>query len=367
MNHRPPPNRRPVDSPDKKNHFLLLKFRCYTIWCTKLFAHLCRSLIMSCHKFFSATFSLLFSLHLFACAGGSRIVRKEICDNGIDDNGNGLTDCADPECYYHVACIGTTPENCTNGIDDNGNGLTDCADPECFSHSACTGTTPENCTNGIDDSGNGLTDCADPECFSHAACQNTCDADRIYIGSPQSCPAGSQCGMTFANPDFVVECRPDSSFAGGSFYGSCGSGNACPFGSICDSGYGCMPFCDAVNNPPQHSCPSNGLCLFSVTTTTNRQIGLCKGIDNCDPVANNCSGKVCVLLVQGTVCLAQTQGKTIGQTCQYADDCAAGLICVGTCERACYLSSGSPCSWLEDCVQLVDGNDNPIPTYGVCY
>jgi hypothetical protein len=40
------------------------------------------------------TFVLGLGLGLFACPGPSR----EICGNGVDDDGNGLADCADPDC-----------------------------------------------------------------------------------------------------------------------------------------------------------------------------------------------------------------------------------------------------------------------------
>ncbi len=297
----------------------------------------------------------------------SCVTTTENCTNGFDDDGDGLIDCADPNCASNVACQ-TGTENCTNGVDDDGDGLIDCADPYCASHTACqTGT--ENCTNGVDDDGDGQTDCADPDCAGNAACTSsgTCTEDNIYVGSaPGNCTTGNQCGIVFQNPNYSPQCRPSSAFAGGVNYGACGTGGSCPYGSFCDASYGCMPYCDAVNTVPQYSCPGNGICLFSVTTTNNRTVGLCKGIDSCDVVSNNCSGKTCILLVDGTVCVAQTGGLSEGAACTYADDCGAGLICVGTCMRACYLSSGSPCSWDEDCYQLNDADGNPIPTYGVC-
>lgn len=51
-------------------------------------------------------------------------------------------------------------ENCTNGIDDDGDGLIDGADPD------CAPPPTENCTNGIDDDGDGLVDNLDPDCPS---------------------------------------------------------------------------------------------------------------------------------------------------------------------------------------------------------
>jgi hypothetical protein len=90
--------------------------------------------------------------------------------------------------------------NCTDGIDNDHNGLTDCADPYCAGTAACGtggaggavatggtgGTMPiggtggmtaaygipyeTNCTDGIDNDGNGLTDCADPHCRTLPDC-----------------------------------------------------------------------------------------------------------------------------------------------------------------------------------------------------
>ena len=91
--------------------------------------------------------------------------RPEICDNGIDDNGNGLIDCADPQCAGALVC---QREICNDGIDNNGNGLVDCEDPQCAGSIYCR---PEICDNGIDDNGNGLVDCDDPQCADALICQ----------------------------------------------------------------------------------------------------------------------------------------------------------------------------------------------------
>jgi hypothetical protein len=106
-------------------------------------------------------------------------VRQEICTNGIDDNCNGLIDCADPECFGDIACAKPGHEICNNGIDDNDNGLIDCADPECFGNIVCRPVMgQEICDNGIDDNGDGLVDCADPQCKTFPAClEATCKVD----------------------------------------------------------------------------------------------------------------------------------------------------------------------------------------------
>jgi hypothetical protein len=56
----------------------------------------------------------------------------EHCTNGVDDDGDGLADCADPDCEHRIACRGAGGvEVCDNGVDDDGDGLVDCADAAC--------------------------------------------------------------------------------------------------------------------------------------------------------------------------------------------------------------------------------------------
>ncbi len=60
------------------------------------------------------------------------------CTNGIDDDGDQLTDCGDPDCAQDPACVPKV-EICDNGIDDDEDGKTDCDDPDCAEHAACAG------------------------------------------------------------------------------------------------------------------------------------------------------------------------------------------------------------------------------------
>ncbi|MBA2321157.1 MAG: hypothetical protein H0V89_08375, partial [Deltaproteobacteria bacterium] len=53
----------------------------------------------------------------------------EICDDGIDNNADGLTDCDDLSCVGDPACAGI--ESCMNGVDDDLDGLDDCDDVDC--------------------------------------------------------------------------------------------------------------------------------------------------------------------------------------------------------------------------------------------
>jgi len=92
----------------------------------------------------------------------------EDCANGLDDDGDGLADCADSDCFANPVC----QENCANGADDDLDGDIDCADSDCTGHPICN--IQEDCTNGVDDNFNGLVDCDDSQCFPEAFC---CDDD----------------------------------------------------------------------------------------------------------------------------------------------------------------------------------------------
>ncbi len=87
----------------------------------------------------------------------------ELCDNGFDDDNDGLVDCDDPDCAAAPVC---QPEVCDNDLDDDGDGLADCDDPDC--QAACA--PPENCGNGLDDDLDGRVDCQDFDCAGDAAC-----------------------------------------------------------------------------------------------------------------------------------------------------------------------------------------------------
>lgn len=99
----------------------------------------------------------------------------EICGDNLDNDGNGLTDCADPACFGTTACFSAV-EICDDGVDNDGNSLIDCADPACMSSGKCQLPAVEICGDGLDNNGDGLLDCADPTCRNTAAClDEICD------------------------------------------------------------------------------------------------------------------------------------------------------------------------------------------------
>jgi len=91
-----------------------------------------------------------------------------LCVDGVDNDEDGYTDCADPDCQSLSICTETA---CDDGVDNEGDGLMDCLDPDCQSTSACTEDTSTRCQDLIDNDGDGLTDCDDDGCQDFVFCE----------------------------------------------------------------------------------------------------------------------------------------------------------------------------------------------------
>ena len=77
---------------------------------------------------------------------------------------------------YCATVLEITEEKCTDGVDNDGNGFTDCADFSCSqgeveARRACQESVPfdgktavEICQDGIDNDADGFTDCEDWDC-----------------------------------------------------------------------------------------------------------------------------------------------------------------------------------------------------------
>ncbi|MBW2463735.1 MAG: hypothetical protein JRH11_18940 [Deltaproteobacteria bacterium] len=66
----------------------------------------------------------------------ARPIRETVCDDRQDDDGDGLADCADADCFGNPICEagGNTERNndrCSDWIDNDGDGAVDCDDDEC--------------------------------------------------------------------------------------------------------------------------------------------------------------------------------------------------------------------------------------------
>ncbi|MCP4499806.1 MAG: hypothetical protein GY822_07575 [Deltaproteobacteria bacterium] len=135
--------------------------------------------------------------------------KEEICDDGIDNDGDTVMDCGDSDCAEAEACqpngaAEISDKSCSDWIDNDGNGYKDCDDHSCDNAKVCQGTwkvagdgaapnpgdddipelqagmsvedligkgsdkdgerNDQVCSDGIDNDGDGRVDCADIGC-----------------------------------------------------------------------------------------------------------------------------------------------------------------------------------------------------------
>lgn len=303
----------------------------------------------------------------------------------------GAVDCSQAACNHAVcdasgghcfngACAHET--SCSDGIDNDGDGLTDCQDPQCLhrrcqQNGVCTAEKQcvvEICTNGIDDNGDGLVDCQDalacpaPATLATPACCGTAwtDAasDVLHCGScANDCTVGHS-----------AECGSVSCVAGKCSYGSAPDRTTCSAGVCC--GGGCVPdretSCtdgidnncdgltdcqDVVSCPPPSGATAPKCCNLSWTDTDHgdpNNCGACGrkcaapggscGVAVCNPgglcgtatdcTLPGCDGVSCTTAGGGT-------GKCSGGACCAGCVTPDGVCHPGTDLHACVSASGA--------------------------
>ncbi len=102
------------------------------------------------------------AIDAFDAALGVAVVAESVCTDGLDDDGDGLTDCDDGDCGSGAGgCeVGTADDTC------NARGCRS-GEADCLR----TGDDPACCLNGADDDGDGAVDCDDDNCGVEPACQ----------------------------------------------------------------------------------------------------------------------------------------------------------------------------------------------------
>ena len=91
---------------------------------------------------------------------------------------------SEPDLSYTLGVV-QCPEDCQDGEDNNADGLVDCDDPLCSGLPECI----EDCDDGIDNNDNGLADCSDPACFDEPGCEDRCPDDPLKT-EPGLCGCG---------------------------------------------------------------------------------------------------------------------------------------------------------------------------------
>ena len=96
-------------------------------------------------------------------------VGTEVCDDGADNDADGLIDCFDPDCAGVPPC-GDEAGQCGDGVDNDADGLTDCCDDDCIGDPGCLESDPTACSDGIDNDCDGTVDCVDLDCSGIGLC-----------------------------------------------------------------------------------------------------------------------------------------------------------------------------------------------------
>lgn len=198
---------------------------------------------------------------------GATLPTERACDDGVDDDGDLLADCDDPDCigarcddmgsvcisFTCGGCVGAPSEtNCGDGADEDCDGMTDCREPDCAGmvcgrgpvvceSGACpcpSGFSELECADSVDDDCDGLTDCADPDCEGRACAPGgmvcatgvcTCGTTLEFCNDrDEDCDGTVDDGC----PSRLSLCCPSPAGS----YGSVGSGTAfadpCPSGTV---------------------------------------------------------------------------------------------------------------------------------------
>ncbi len=100
--------------------------------------------------------------------------------------------------------------DCENEVDDDGDGLVDCLDPDCSFTPNCAS---EICGDGIDNEGDGLTDCLDPDCDAELSCDTSCADDVLTDPLPITYTGSTAGGGRDTNPSCATSTAADRAFA----------------------------------------------------------------------------------------------------------------------------------------------------------
>lgn len=227
------------------------------------------------------------------CAQACAPDRKLCCGTSCVDPASDVQNCGacGHACPTGESCLGGTctrettgKGSCSNGIDDDGDGLTDCADTsDCADGTACrrgiccharcaSEATPALCSNGLDDDCDGRIDCEEDSCQGvacgasgagkvcgvNSTTQKRACLDGCFIDGAFSVPGATRS----QGPCFV--CDPAKSIsawtpvAAGVASGTCQETHACDGRGACRRSAG-QP-CVGAGDCASHIC-TGGLCV----------------------------------------------------------------------------------------------------------
>jgi MYXO-CTERM domain-containing protein len=293
----------------------------------------------------------------------------EVCNNGVDENCNGLADDGPPACGD---CVNGTTRPCYDGpAGTAGVGICKAGTQLCagLRWGTCGSGTPQTLPgteicDGQDNDCNGLVDdgaqcgpgfacvngvCVYDACGPEIPCAEgyACVTGRCQVagcGSGAACQPGSTCSNgACVDPNAGLHCGPGSAPAGGFCTGGACYEAGCASGQLCVGGACVTDPCGAVLCPGGTFC-RQGDCVQACAFLT------CAAGQRCDVdgfcVADPCAGTTCgptQLCVAGS-CVADPcagVGCGRGQACRDGlclDDPCSGILCpAGQCQEGqCY-------------------------------
>jgi hypothetical protein len=217
---------------------------------------------------------------MYGTCDGEVLPGGENCTNGIDDNCDGLVDCADPTCATdptcNTGCTDGQTRQCydgpsgTLGVGTCKPGTQTCANGQW--PTTCPGEVlpmPEDCSSPSDLNCNYLPGCFDIfSCATSPACQQSCSLTRsdcvcpMGQGDVATCPEGTL-GVTNGGFPGTVECCPCTA-------SDCGNA-ACCGESVCAGNAAC-----------------NGLTCNTLPASCNGQVNF-----DCDDFPEDCDEPCC--------------------------------------------------------------------------
>ncbi len=258
------------------------------------------------------------------CSGANVCVSAS-CGDGVQNGSETDLDCGGPDCAHcangktcggngdclSANCVGGTckppPENCTNGIDDDQDGLTDCADPDCTTVT-CSPVAPPGWLGPVE-----LFD-GDPAALP--ACGGAYPNSTYSGNNGLSCAAASCSACDCAAPTGVSCSFPImAEYTAGVVRLSCSGAPAL----VTATGV-----CQPISNKEitiADSTPSGGSCTPSGGVPTTPSAAWSTSVKVCES-----SGFLQGGCGAGSVCAAKPQGPFVGSVCVYS---AGDVACPG--------------------------------------
>jgi len=262
----------------------------------------------------------------------------ETCDDGLDNDCDGLVDCFDPDCSQDPACgpsTDCTPQD-TQACDTGEFGVCAAGTETCDQYGYWGGcvqdeqSTSEICTDGLDNDCDDYLDCNDIDCYQDPACSSGgtyCGDDAVQ--SPNDAGTGGP------NNDGYEECDGEAGVPEGYYCTptcllevvgpECNIDADCEEGQICYENECYDPQC---TDGDQDGYDAYNEILCATGDDCNDGNGAINpgATEICDDIDNNCDGNV----DEGEVC--GTNGPYCGDgSCNGDESCSTCSLDCGSC------------------------------------